>query len=121
MPQSKVPAEGYLYRGIHAGHPSYWAALTGAVVPGDVNGTITPKQHNLRESSALSPYTSWTHLRQIAINFAMSRGAGGLLLRLPLGTPKQDDDWHWEMSPDAWLEDEVLLHGVRIGAEVTRL
>ena len=110
-----------MYRGVYAGHPSYPAAITGVIVPGDVSGLVTPEQHNLGDSSAHSSYTSWTHLREVAMNFAVSRGSGGLLLRLPLGAPGNTDGWTWEMSPDVWLEEEVLLRGVRIGAEVTKL
>ncbi len=121
MSDSRSSPIGYVYRGVHAHHPALAAALTGVVVPGDVNGTITPEQHNLRDISARSPFTSWTHLRDVAVAFAESSGSGGVVLRLPVGTPSPGSTWKWVGSPDVWLEQEVLLHGVRIGAEVTRL
>jgi hypothetical protein len=111
----------YVFRGIHAGHPAFAAASTGVVVPGEISADVTAEQHNLRDVSASSCYTSWTHDREIAIAFGRSRGPGGLLLRLPIGSPKSGDSWHWESSPDMWMEEEVLLFGVRIGAEVLRL
>ena len=121
MPTSRDAATQRVYRGIHAGHATYAAALTGVVVPGDVNGVMTPEQHNLRDASALSPFTSWTELREVAENFGRSKGPGGLLLSLPVGAPNPGDRWEWIASPDMWLEREVLLRGVRIGAEVIRL
>lgn len=121
MPELSRPPSTYVYRGVHADHPARASALNGVVVPGDVHGTITPEQHNLRDTSGTSPFTSWTHNRNVAIGFAKSRGRGGLLLVLPTGAPSAGDTWSWEASPDAWLEDEVLLRGVRIGAEVIRL
>jgi hypothetical protein len=50
MPGLSSSPEGYVYPGVHAQHPGYAAALTGVVVPGDVNGLVTPEQHNLRET-----------------------------------------------------------------------
>lgn len=121
MPELSRAPEEFLYRGVHAGHPAHAAAATGVVVPGNVHGKITPEQHNLGDFSADSPFTSWTHDVNVAIGFANSKGAGGLLLSLPAGASSPEDTWTWESSPDRWLEQEVLLRGVRIGAEVKRL
>ena len=79
---------------------------------------MTPDDHNYLDFSAVSPYTSWTHSLPIAASFARSRGAGGIVLRIPLGKPNAKDTWSWEFSPDTFGEQEVLLKGIRIGVEV---
>jgi hypothetical protein len=43
---------------------------------------------------------------------------GGVLLRVPQSPPSQGDSWHWEYSPDDYFEEEILLHGIRMDAEV---
>jgi hypothetical protein len=114
-------SEQFLCRGVHAKHPAYADALAGTIVPGDVGGYVSPEEHNLRYVSTHSPYTSWTRCRAVAENFALSSGPGGLLLRVQSGAPAAEDTWRWEASPDHWMEDEILLKGVRMGAEVIRL
>jgi hypothetical protein len=113
-----VTRKNYVYRGVHAKHPMRAAALKGTVIPGDPSGTITPEEHNLLDASIASPYTSWTHSRIIAQRFANSRGPGGVLLRLPFHPPAPRDNWSWQQSPDIHNEQEILLRGVRMGAEV---
>jgi len=108
----------FLYRGVHAGHPARASALNGVVVPGDINGTVSPMEHNIEDQSELSPYTSWTSNIDVARGFANSAGPGGVLLRVSTGSPGSRDAWSWEYSPDEWGEDEMLLRGVRIDAEV---
>jgi hypothetical protein len=97
------------------------AALNGVVIPGDPNGDVTPEEHNLLDESIASPFTSWTYSERIARRFADSKGPGGVLLRLPIASPLEGGDtWSWEQSPDRYNEQEILLRGVRIGAEVVR-
>jgi len=38
---------GFLYRGVHARHPQLSNAGRGIVIPGDVNGVLSPEEHNL--------------------------------------------------------------------------
>lgn len=121
MPEASSDPDRFLYRGIHAGHPAYSQALTGVVVPADLHSAVTPEEHNLRWKSGESCYTSWTPYQQVAENFANSQGPGGLLLRVASGAPDIEDLWHWELSPDHWMEGEVLLWGIRIGVEVIHL
>jgi hypothetical protein len=95
------------------------AALNGTVVPGDPEGEMTPEEHNLLDESAISPFTSWSYSEDIAIRFARSRGPGGVVLRLPIDDArKEGTGWSWETSPDYKNEQEILLRGVRMGAEV---
>jgi len=109
---------GFLYRGVHAKHPMKPAALLGIVAPGDPEGQMTPEQHTVEDISEFSPYTSWTRNKDVALSFARSRGAGGVLLRVAEGAPELGEGWHWEYSDDPWGEDEVLLYGIRMGLEV---
>lgn len=109
---------GYLYRGVHAGHPALYLAKRGIVRPGKQGSTMTPEEHNDLGLSELSPFTSWTRSRRVATWFARSRGPGGVLLRVPEGSPSEEDEWHWEYSPDEYGEEELLLYGVRLGVEV---
>jgi len=94
------------------------AARNGIVVPGDPSGDITPEEHNFLDESAISPFTSWTYSLMVARRFAASRGPGGVVLRLPKDIPQENDSWSWHDSPDIHHEQEVLLKGVRMGAEV---
>jgi len=95
------------------------AALNGTVVPGDPEGTLSPEEHNLLDESTISPFTSWTYSETIARRFALSRGPCGILLRLPIEQPPTSGPgWSWEESPDFHNEKEILLRGVRMGAEV---
>src|SRR5882757_8608498 len=72
----------YVYRGIHAHHPVLEAAKQGIVIPGDINGSVTPEEHNAGGRSAESPYTSWTYRKSIAETYALERGKGYVILRL---------------------------------------
>ena len=108
----------YVYRGVHARHPEIEAARNGTVRPGNVNGTVTPEVHNGGGFAQDSPYTSWTRRLEVAQRNALKEGAGGVVLRLPVGAPPPGATWSWEWSPDSWFEDEVLLKGIRTGAEV---
>jgi hypothetical protein len=108
----------FVYRGISAKHPAWFAAWMGIAVPGDVNGTLTPEQHNFGGFEQFSPYTSWTQSRAVAEFHRDREGPGGLLLRVPLGAPAAGDMWRWEWSPDEFFEGEQLMRGVRIGIEV---
>jgi hypothetical protein len=69
--------------------------------------------------SGISPYTSWTYSIAVAKTFANTRGRGGIVLRLPIDKPPdKGDGWSWEASPDIHHEEEVLLRGLRMDAEV---
>lgn len=108
----------WLYRGVHGQHPMIAAARQGLVIPGDREGTITAEEHNLGapDDLARSPYTSWSERKSVAQIHAAKR-KGGVVLRLP-ATPARGENWSWENSPDEFGESEILLKGVRIGAEV---
>ena len=88
------------------------------MVPGKIDGTVTPEEHNRGDASQDSPYTSWTFDRSIAESHADDFGPGGVVLMLAYTDPEQGDTWHWEDSPDNFGEEEVLLHGYRTGARV---
>ncbi len=112
--------ETFVYRGVHAGHPALENASKGRVTPGNVNGTVTSEAHNLGGLSSESPYTSWSHSLEEARYHALKQGEGGVILRLPTGTPPPKASWSWEWSPNEWGEHEVLLRGVREGATVLK-
>jgi RHS repeat-associated protein len=105
----------YLYRGVRAGHPAFEAARAGRAVPGTIDGLVSAAEHNLGQVSAKSPYTSWTLDLSVARRYA---GEDGLILRVPSGASPPGSTWHWEWSPDVFLESEVLLRGVREGCTV---
>ena len=94
------------------------AARAGTVIPGDPDGDITPEEHNLLDESALSPFTSWSYSFDVAKRFAERRGPGGVVLCLIKDDMVEGDAWSWHASPDIHREQEVLLKGVRIDAEV---
>lgn len=110
----------WLYRGVHGQHPMIAAARQRVVIPGDREGTISPQVHNegMISDLAVSPFTSWTTNIHIARERAAAH-SGGVILRLPR-VQGQDESWSWVYSPDAFLESEILLRGVRIDAEVVR-
>lgn len=110
----------YLYRGVSAGHPALKAAKKGRVVPGNVNGTVSADAHNLGGQAANSPFTSWTRDPVIASTHAAKNGPGGVVMRVPQGSPAPGAKWSWEWSPDIWGESEVLMRGVRSGVEVLK-
>ena len=111
-------AQGYLYRGVSASHPELAAAKKGSVIPGNVNGTVTPEAHNLGGVADKSPFTSWTREVDVAIEHASKGGPGGVVLRVPTGAPPPGASWSWELSPDVYSESELLLRGIREGVEV---
>jgi RHS repeat-associated protein len=110
----------YLYRGVHADHPALEAAKKGEVVPGNINGTVTPEMHNGGGYAADSPYTSWTHDPKIAAQHGAKHGDGGVVLRVPQGAPPEGAGWRWEWSPDIYSEQEYLLRGIRSDVEVLK-
>jgi hypothetical protein len=111
----------FVYRGIHAQHPAFGAALEGRAVPGNPLGAVTPELHNDGGHQADSPFTSWTHNYDVARRAALRFGPGGVILRLPVGAPEAGEAWSWVYSPDEFWEDEILLRGVRSGATVEML
>jgi hypothetical protein len=111
----------FIYRGVHAYHPALADAMLGKAVPGDIRGTVSPKDHNKGGVSGASPYTSWTTDREVAEYHARLFGPGGVVLQFPGGGPGPGDAWRWEPSPDEFEEQEVLLHGARSGATVIRI
>jgi hypothetical protein len=110
--------EGWLYRGLHAGHPAFSEAVKGICAPGDPAGTITPRRHNDGGAQAISPYTSWTRVRLVAVKFADRFGPGGVILVASAGASTDPSSWRWEASDDDWWENEVLLWGTRSGLTV---
>lgn len=113
-----------VYRGLHAGHPAIAAARNGVVIPGDVNGTVTPEEHNFGGVSDRSPYTSWSRSYDEAARFASAHGPGGVLLTCAFTSFEEDPpsgaNWTWVRSIDFFDEEEILLRGVRIGVEVIK-
>ncbi len=123
-----LPSPEYRYRGVHGGiegtdkppHPALEPARRGEIIPGNVNGTVTPEQHNLGGHAADSPFTSWTPDLEIARFHALKHGEGGVILRIQTGAPPPGSTWSWQWSPDYFGENEILLRGVRTGAEVLK-
>ena len=111
----------FLYRGVHALHPALADARRGIVRPADVESTLSAEEHNRDGFSDRSPYTSWTSDKAVALRYARRNGPGGILLTVPIGSAENGEDWRWEYSPDIWLEDEILLHGVRLNVEATEV
>jgi|GEM_PF-2666407 len=119
--EQMVAAEeaGYLYRGVHVGHPGFEAAEAGRVVPGDINGTVSAATHNKDALSvAKSPFTSWTSDLFVAETNAMKAGQGGIILRVPNTPAPRGATWSWQVSPDIYGESEILMRGIRDGVEV---
>jgi len=106
-----------IYRGVARGHHAWYEALAGDAVPGDPDGHADPYRHNLGETRT-SRFTSWTYDREVAITYA---GEGGLLLIWQTGKPPPGADWSFEMSPDCFYEQEVLICGTLTGLWVERL
>jgi hypothetical protein len=111
----------FLYRGVHALHPALADARRGIVRPADVDSTLSAADHNAGGYSDRSSYTSWTSDEATALKYAQSNGSGGILLRVPRGSPEKGDDWSWEFSPDTYFEDEMLLRGVRLNVEAIQV
>jgi hypothetical protein len=102
-----------IYRGVHCWHPALAEARAGRVVPGNVNGTVTPQQHNDGGYSDQSPYTSWTTRKEVADYYARRHlGGYGVILTK---TAKRTELVH---SPDLMNEGEVFLHGAVGGCQV---
>lgn len=99
----------WAYRGVGRDHPGYDDALQGKVNPRNPNGTATPEQHNLGNTTD-SPYTSWTRDPDIARRFA---GPDGVVLRVPRG---EGSPYKFEWSPDVFYEQEILIRGPVCGA-----
>jgi hypothetical protein len=111
----------FLYRGVHAQHPRIKDARKGSVFPGQIDGAVTPEQHNEGGYSARSPYTSWTVDLETAQKYACDGPAAGVVLRVPDDTGTHASSgmtWRWVSSPDIYEEGEVLLLDVRINIEV---
>ncbi len=69
-----------------------------------MNGTVTPEEHNAGGMADKSPYTSWSHEDIETARFHANKdGPGGVILRVPVGAPKEGDTWSWEWSPDEYL------------------
>lgn len=115
--EETTPEPKYLYRGVHANHPRIAEARRGIVVPGNLEGTVSPSEHNDGGAGRDSPYTSWSRSIKIARDLA-GNAPGGVVLRIPLGAPDPSDQWHFVWSPDRYGEQEVLLFGIRMDAEV---
>lgn len=111
----------YIYRGVHAQHPALKDARHGIVRPALPEGEVSAEEHNLGFVSGLSPFTSWTYDRQLALWHANRYGAGGVLLKVPVGAPVAPESWTWVRSEDLWYEDEVLMRGDRLNVEVVEL
>jgi hypothetical protein len=111
----------FLYRGVHAFHPALADARKGIVRPADVESTLSAEEHNRDGFSDRSPYTSWSSDKAVALKHAQRKGPGGILLTVPVGSAESGEGWKWEYSPDRWLEDEILLRGVRLNVEATEV
>ncbi len=103
----------WAYRGVARDHPGYDDALKGRVNPRNPNGTATPEQHNLGNTTD-SPYTSWIRDPDVARRFA---GPDGVVLRVPRG---EGSPYKFEWSPDVYYEQEILIRGPVCGALICR-
>lgn len=101
----------WAYRGVGRNHPGYDDALKGRVNPRSPNGTATPAQHNLGNTTD-SPYTSWTRDPDVARRFA---GNDGVVVRVPRG---EGSPYKFEWSPDVYYEQEILIRGPVCGAQI---
>lgn len=102
-----------IYRGVHCQHPALPEARAGKAIPGNVNGTVTPEQHNDGGYSDQSPYTSWTTRKEVADYYARRRtGGDGVILT------KTVERTELVASPDRMNEGKVFLRGVVVGCQV---
>ena len=104
-----------IYRGIPKGHHAYDDALQGVARPGDLLGHTDAAAHNLGRTHG-SRFTSWTRDRAIAERFA---GPDGLILEWRTGAPPRGADWQFVLSPDKYMESELLVEGLLTGIRVT--
>lgn len=109
QPVAANGGQKWAYRGVGRDHPGYDDALKGRVNPRKPNGTATPEQHNLGNTTD-SPFTSWTRDPDIARRFA---GHDGVVLRVPRG---EGSPYKFEWSPDVYYEQEILIRGPVCGA-----
>ncbi len=79
---------------------------------------MSPEEHNLLDESGESPFTSWTFSHNVARSFANSGRVHGIVLRLPYLPPALGEAWTWVVSPNFHKENEILLRGSRMDAEV---
>lgn len=102
-----------IYRGVHSQHPVLAEALAGKAVPGNVNGAVTPDQHNDGGYSDQSPFTSWTTRREVAEYYARRRSGGHGVILAKVVKPHE-----LIPSPDRMGEGEVFLRGEVAGCQV---
>ncbi len=102
-----------LFRGVHCQHPALAEARAGQAVPGNINGTVSPDQHNDGGYSDQSPYTSWSTRKVIADYYARRfTGGNGVILTKTVERTEQIP------SPDRMNEGEVFLRGIVVGCQV---
>jgi hypothetical protein len=102
-----------IYRGVHCQHPALAQARAGRAVPGNVNGIVTPEQHNDGGYSDQSPYTSWTTGKEVADYYARRRSGGHAVIFTKTVTRSE-----LVSSPDRMGEGEVFLRGEVTGCQV---
>ncbi len=97
-----------VYRGMSQNHKRFKEALLGKAPPR--GGHASAAEHNIGNTD--SPYTSWTTNPKVADGYAGEKGA---VLIVDL----EDFEGSWEMSPDVFREDEILIKGAVENATVT--
>ena len=112
----KPEDEVTIYRGVHGAHPDLPNARLGKAVP--KGGHSNPVLHNAWDNESV--FTSWTTDEGIAREFAsgVNQGKshpGGIVLK---DTVKVKD---LQVSPDDFMEKEVLRRGEVHGAEIIKL
>ncbi|MBI4597338.1 MAG: VCBS repeat-containing protein [Candidatus Omnitrophica bacterium] len=107
MPSEQGSGTDTIYRGVSKDHPGFRNAQRGIVLPR--GGPMDAIAHN--EGYTNSPFTSWSANRNVAESFA---GKGGVVLEKQV--PWNRTVW----SPDAYNENEVLIQGPVLNADVTQ-
>jgi hypothetical protein len=104
-------ADGYLYRGVHEGHPGTANALEGRADPW--GGHSDPALHNGGVNQ--SEFTSWTRDPGIAFDCATECNGPGVVLRIP---DADGPGFTRVPSRDIYGESEVLIRRPVAGADV---
>jgi RHS repeat-associated protein len=95
-----------VFRGVGGNHPGFQNAIQGKAVP--FGGHADAALHNAFDTRSI--FTSWTTDYSTAVRFGLADGPGGAVLRQTV--PRSS----LIMSPDKYLEFEVLRSGPISGA-----
>ncbi|WP_070010523.1 DUF6531 domain-containing protein [Streptomyces abyssalis] len=109
--------DGYLYRGVPAGHPMYNDALAGRAEPR--GGHDDPGRHAGGYTDSI--FTSWTHdYEGVALDAADELGPGGIVMRMRESEIPADRNIQvHDTDHESYEEMEHAIRGTVSGAEIS--